>query len=97
MLKPTSDNVLIQKVVEERVESGIVLPDNAPNSPIQKGKVAAMGPGAKDQNQPIFNVGDVVLYTQYSPQEVKNDGDTFLIMKFADILAVVESAPVAAV
>jgi hypothetical protein len=34
-----------------------------------------------------------VLYTQYSPQEVKDGGETYQIMKFGDIVAVVDSVP----
>ena len=88
MLKPTSDNVLIKKITEEKTESGIVLPDNAPINALQRGTVAAMGMGKRDEWPPVFNVGDTVLYTQYSPQEVKDGGETYQIMKFGDIVAV---------
>ena len=91
MLKPTSDNVLIKKITEEKTESGIVLPDNAPMNALQRGTVAAMGMGKRDEWPPVFNVGDTVLYTQYSPQEVKDGGETYQIMKFGDIIAVVEA------
>ena len=91
MLKPTSDNVLIKKITEEKTESGIVLPDNAPINAIQKGTIAAMGPGKVEDGitqSAEFRVGDTVLFTQYSPQEVKDGGETYLIMKFGDIVAV---------
>jgi len=92
MLKPTGDNVLIKKITEEKTESGIVLPDNAPINAIQKGTIAAMGPGKEEAGvipAVDFKVGDTVLYAQYSPQEVKDDGETYQLMKFGDIVAVV--------
>jgi len=96
MLKPTGDNVLIKKITEEKTESGIVLPDNAPINAIQKGTIVAFGPGHREEGGYApheVQVGDTVLYTQYSPQEVKDGGETYQIMKFGDIVAVVDSVP----
>ena len=86
--KPLADRVLIEPVAaEEKTSSGIIIPDTAQEKP-QKGTVVAVGPGKKDE--PIMvNVGDTVLYGKYSGTEFKYEGGEYLIVREADIMAIV--------
>ena len=85
--KPLADRVLIEPApAEQTTASGIIIPDSAKEKPL-KGKVVAAGEGKKDEPMTV-NVGDSVLYGQYSGQEIKLDGTTYLIMREADIYGI---------
>lgn len=85
--KPLADRVLIEPApAEKTTASGIIIPDSATEKPLQ-GKVVAVGSGKKDEPMTV-SVGDSVLYGQYSGQEIKLDGNTYLIMREADIYGI---------
>ena len=85
--KPLADRVLIEPVpAEQKTASGIFIPDTAKEKPL-KGTVIAIGDGKKDEPMTV-KVGDTVLFGQYSGTEIKMDGQTFLIMKEADIYCI---------
>ena len=87
-LKPLADRVLVEpKEAETKTASGIFIPDTAREKP-QQGKVIAVGPGIKDEKMEV-KVGDLVLYGKYSGTEITVEGKDYLIMKQADILAIV--------
>ncbi|HCY00815.1 MAG TPA: co-chaperone GroES [Bacteroidales bacterium] len=87
-IKPLADRVLVEPTeAEEKTASGIYIPDTAKEKP-QKGTVIALGPGTKEVTMEV-KVGDVVLYGKYSGTEINVDGKDFLMMKQADILAIV--------
>lgn len=87
-IKPLADRVLVEPMeAEEKTASGIYIPDTAKEKP-QKGTVIAVGSGTKDVTMEV-KVGDVVLYGKYSGTEINVDGKDFLMMKQADILAIV--------
>jgi chaperonin GroES len=48
----------------------------------------AVGPGKKDEPMTV-SVGDVVLYGKYSGTEFKYEGGDYIIMREADIMAIV--------
>ena len=85
-IKPLADRVVVSPLeAETKTASGIIIPDTAKEKP-QKGTVAAVGSGTKDE--PItVKVGDTVLYGKYSGTELKLDGTDYLIMRESDILA----------
>lgn len=87
-IKPLADRVLIEpSAAETKTASGIIIPDSAQEKP-QKGKVIAVGPGTKD-NPITLKVGDNILYGKYSGTELKHEGGDYLIMREADILAII--------
>lgn len=93
-LKPLGDRVIVKpSEAEEQTKSGLVIPDTAKEKP-QKGEVVAVGEGKLQEDgtrQPIdVAVGDVVIYGKYSGQDVKVDGDEYMILKADEIYAVVE-------
>jgi len=87
-IKPLADRVLVEPApAEDKTKSGIIIPDTAKEKP-QKGKVVAVGPGKKDEPTTL-SVGDTVLYGKYSGTEINIEGTDYLIMREADILAIV--------
>ena len=87
-IKPLADRVLVEPLqAEEKTASGIIIPDTAKEKP-QKGTVVAVGPGTTDEKMEVKK-GDMVLYGKYSGTEITVDGTDYLIMKQADILAIV--------
>ena len=92
-MKPLADRVVIKpSPAEEKTKGGIILPDTAKEKPVM-GEVVAVGPGkvADDGKKilPEVKVGDKVLYGKYSGTEVTIEGDEYLIMREADIFAIV--------
>ncbi|MCF8566496.1 co-chaperone GroES [Alicyclobacillus tolerans] len=92
-LAPTSDRVVVRPLArEEKTASGLYLPDNAKEKP-QEAEVIAVGPGRFEDGQRIaleVKVGDKVVYSKYSGTEVKIDSEEYLILREADILAIIE-------
>tara|TARA_B110000211_G_C13977335_1_gene507755 strand:+ start:321 stop:599 length:279 start_codon:yes stop_codon:yes gene_type:complete len=87
-IKPLGDRVLIlANPAEEKTASGIYIPDTAKEKP-QKGKVVAVGEGKKDEPLNV-KVGDTVLYGKYAGTELAHEGEEYLIMREADIFAIV--------
>ena len=87
-ITPLSDRVLIKvSEAETKTASGIIIPENAQEKP-QKGTVVAAGRGTKE-NPITVKVGDTVLYGKFSGTELKYDGEEFIIMREADIFAII--------
>lgn len=93
MIKPLADRVVIEpQQKEEKTASGIVLPDNAQEKPMQ-GIVQAVGPGRWEDGKrvpPSLHTGDLVLYSKYAGTEVKWQGKDVLIMRESDVLGILE-------
>ena len=92
-IKPLADRVVIKpSPAEERTKGGIILPDTAKEKPVV-GEIVAVGPGkVTDDGKKValeVKVGDKVLYGKYSGTEVTVEGSEYLIMREADIFAIV--------
>ena len=89
---PLADRVVVRALEEtEQMRGGLFIPDTAKEKPMQ-GEVIAVGPGRceKDKRVPMeLKVGDKVLYGKYSGTEVTIDTEQLLILREADVLAVV--------
>ena len=92
-LNPTSDNVVVKMTeVEETTASGIILAGTAKEKP-QIAEVVAVGPGGIVEGKEVkmeVKAGDKIIMRQYSGTTVKLDGEEYIIIKQADILAIVE-------
>lgn len=92
-IKPLFDKVVIKAIeTDEKTASGIVLPGAAKEKP-QLAKVLAVGPGGMIDGVDVtmqVKVGDTVLYSKYAGSEFKVDGGEVVIVRQADILAIVE-------
>lgn len=87
-IKPLADRVLVEPAAAEtKTASGLYIPDSAKEKP-QKGVVIAIGTGKKDEPMTV-KVGDDVLYGKYSGTEITVEGKEYLIMREADIFAIV--------
>lgn len=94
-LKPLHDHVIIKPITEDEVTAaGIVLPDTVDKEKPEKGEVVAIGPGKlmeNGQRAPMsVRVGDKVVFKKYSPDEIKEGKEEYLIIAESDILAVLE-------
>jgi chaperonin GroES len=95
-VRPLHDRLIIQRLDEgEQQVGGIIIPDSAREKP-QQGKVIAAGNGkSKDDGTrtPLdVKAGDRILFGKYSGQEIKLDGEDYLIMREDEVLGVVEGA-----
>ena len=93
-VKPLHDRILVKRIEEgEQVVGGIIIPDTAKEKP-QQGKVVAVGAGKiddKGKRTPLdVKDGDKILFGKYSGQEIKLDGEEFLIMREDEVLGVIE-------
>jgi chaperonin GroES len=93
-VRPLHDRILVKRVEEgEQIVGGIIIPDSAKEKP-QQGKVVAAGAGKVDdkgKRTPLdVKDGDTILFGKYSGQEIKLDGEEFLIMREEEVLAVLE-------
>jgi len=96
-IQPLFDNVLIKPLeAEEKLPSGIILPDSAKEKP-QVGQVMAVGPGKTcncddtscDCSKMVVKVGARVMYKKWGGNEVKVNGEEWTIVEQKDILAIV--------
>ncbi len=92
-LKPLGDRVVIKMVeCEETTKSGIILAGSAKEKP-QIAEVVEVGPGGLvDGNEVVMTVkvGDKVVTSKYSGNEIKLDSEEYIIVRQDDILAIVE-------
>lgn len=92
-VKPLHDRVVVRALeADQKTAGGIIIPETAKEKPAQ-GEVIAVGPGKVKDGQKVpmqVKVGDKILYSKYSPQEVKVNGEELLIISEEDILAVIE-------
>ncbi len=91
---PLHDRVLVKRLEETtKTAGGILIPDTAKEKP-SEGIVEAVGNGFRAEDGKIVpmsvKVGDKVLFGKWSGTEIKLNGEERLIIKEADILAIVE-------
>lgn len=92
-IRPLADRVVIKRIeAEETTKSGIVIPGASKEKP-QEAEIVAVGPGAVVDGKEIkmeVSVGDRVLFSKYAGNEIKFDGEEYIILSQSDILAVIE-------
>ncbi|MCC8151420.1 MAG: co-chaperone GroES [Lachnospiraceae bacterium] len=92
-LVPLCDRVVLKQLeAEETTKSGIILTSSSQEKP-QEAEVIAVGPGGLvdgKQVEMLVKEGDKVIYSKYAGNEVKLDGEEYIIVKQNDILAIVE-------
>ena len=94
-VRPLHDRIIVQRLEEEEQQvGGIIIPDTAKEKP-QQGKVMAVGKGKVKEDGGILPMdvksGDTILFGKYSGQEIKLDGDDYLIMREDEVLGVVNT------
>src|SRR3984957_13070275 len=96
--RPLHDRVVVRRLdAEEKTAGGIIIPDTAKEKPSQ-GEIVAVGPGGRDEAGKLIpialQVGERVLFANWSGTEVKIDAKALLIMKESAIMGVLDE-PVA--
>jgi len=93
VVQPLADRVLIKPLEAAEVKKGgIIIPDTAKEKPME-GEIIEVGPGRTEDGKLIpleVKKGDRVLYGKYSGTEVSIDGEERMIMREADILAIIK-------
>lgn len=97
-IKPLHDRLVVRRLeAETTTKGGIVIPDKSAEKSTQ-GEVLAVGSGTLLDNgelRPLtVKPGDRVLFGQYSGTEVKLNGETYLIVRESDILAIIDNTQV---
>jgi len=93
-VRPLHDRIIVERIEEEEQSSGgIIIPDTAKEKP-QQGKVIAVGKGRIEKDGKVtpldVKAGDTVLFGKYAGQEIKIDGNEYLIVREEEVLGVIE-------
>lgn len=94
-LQPLHDHLVVKAISDEQAtKAGIILPDTVDKERSEKGEVIAVGPGklleSGNRAEMSVAIGQTVMFKKYSPDEVKIDGEEFLIIAESDVLAIIE-------
>ena len=92
-VKPLADRVVVKPLEDaEQMRGGLYIPDTAKQKP-QQGEIVAVGQGKVSEDGKRIDmelkVGDKVLYGKYSGTEVTLEDSQYLILREADVLAVI--------
>jgi chaperonin GroES len=86
-VKPLADRVMVKlEKNEAKTAGGIFIPDTAQEK-TQQGVVVEVG---DDKEAIKVKAGQKVMYDKYAGTQIKINGEEHLILKMADIIAVVE-------
>jgi chaperonin GroES len=93
-IRPLHNRLIVKRLEEDqKTAGGIIIPDTAKEKP-QQGTVLAVGPGKRDDKGNVVAMtvqkGDRVLFSKYSGNEIKLDGEETLIVSEDDVLAILE-------
>ncbi|MDZ4745042.1 MAG: co-chaperone GroES [bacterium] len=93
-LTPLHDRVIVKAAQAEDVtKGGIIIPDTAKEKPMQ-GEIVAVGAGKQGEDGKVTPLqvkkGDKVLYGKYAGTEINVEGEEFLIMREADVFAIIK-------
>ncbi len=94
-IRPLHDRIVVKRIEEkETVQGGIIIPDTAKEKP-QEGEVVAVGKGKRLEDGKVVpldvKAGDRILFGKYSGNEIKIDGEEYLIMREDEVLGVIEN------
>ena len=94
-IKPLHDRVIVKrKEAETQTASGIIIPDTAKEKP-QEGEIVAVGNGKRKEDGSLIpmevKVGDQILFGKYSGNEIKIEGEEYVMMKEEDIMGIIQA------
>ena len=95
-VRPLHDRLIVKRLEDdaEQQVGSIIIPDTAKEKP-QQGKVMTAGKGKVKEDGGLLpmdvKAGDTILFGKYSGQEIKIDGEEYLIMREDEVLAVMDS------
>ena len=91
-IKPILDRVVLLPKKSEEKKGGILITSVAQEKS-QVATVMAVGDGMTADGKEVkilIKEGDTVLFSKYAGVEVESDGKTYVIVRQADILAVID-------
>ncbi len=93
-IRPLHDRVIVRRIEEEKTTaSGLIIPDSATEKPSQ-GEIIAIGKGRIVDNGTVVKldvaVGDTVIFGQFAGTEIKSNGESLLVMREDDIVAIID-------
>lgn len=94
-IRPLAGYLLVEPLeAETKTTSGIYLPESVQEKKADQGTVVAIGPDifladGKVMPSPV-QVGEKVVYKKWGGDEIKFDGKEFKLVKFEDLMAVLE-------
>jgi chaperonin GroES len=100
-IRPLYDRVVVKRIENQEgtTSGGLFIPDSAKEKP-QEGEVAAVGKGKRLENGKLVDldvrVGDRILFGKYSGNDIKLEGNEYMIMREDEILGILETHPKAA-
>ena len=95
-IRPLHDRIVVKRLEEkESMQGGLYIPDSAKEKP-QEGEVVAVGKGKRLEDGKVIaldvKAGDRILFGKYSGNDIKIDGEEYLIMREDEVLGVLEGA-----
>jgi len=95
-IRPLYDRIVVKRIEEqETVRGGIIIPDSAKEKP-QEGEVVAVGNGKRLEDGKLVpldvKAGDRILFGKYSGNDIKLDGEEYMIMREDEVLGVLDPA-----
>jgi chaperonin GroES len=98
-ITPLHDRVVVRRLPEEETaKGGIIIPDSAKEKP-HEGEVISVGAGKMEKGHRVpldVKAGDRILFGKYTGNDIKIDGEEYLILREEDILAKVNAIAKAA-
>jgi len=98
-ITPLHDRVVVRRLPEEETaKGGIIIPDSAKEKP-HEGEVVSVGAGKMEKGHRVpldVKPGDRILFGKYTGNDIKVDGEEYLILREEDILAKVNAIAKAA-
>jgi chaperonin GroES len=96
-IRPLYDRIVVKRVEEkEQMQGGLYIPDTAKEKP-QEGEVVAVGKGKRLENGTTVpldvQAGDHILFGKYSGNDIKLDGEEYLIMREDEVLGILDAQP----
>lgn len=93
-IRPLYDRIVVQRLEEkETVRGGIIIPDSAKEKP-QEGKVLAVGKGKMLEDGKVrpldVQVGQKILFGKYSGNDIRLEGNEYLLMREDEVLGILE-------
>ena len=91
-IRPLYDRIVTKRIDEqETIRGGIIIPDSAKEKP-QEAEVVAVGHGKRLENGELVpldvKVGDRILFGKYTGNEIRLDGEEYIIMREEDVLGI---------
>ncbi len=86
--KPLGKRILVERLEEDtKTSSGIIIPDNAKEKPLQ-GKIVAISKEIEEGCKCVA-LNQIVVFGKYKGNEIKLDGKEFIVLELEDVLGTI--------